>query len=150
MLTPEQIEQALQTITDRQDKLDALVSGKVVLGFRCRHSGLIYPTDYASEWGRKYGLALGKDVVSECLDSLYHEKPVLPSQARMPEDVMYPVGVTKAQVDPVFIASPEYVQEKKPVIDMEDKHMSQRIVIIRQKQLQNPKSKLLIMQGALS
>lgn len=137
--TLEQIESNLKTVTDRLDHLDNLVAGKEELVFRCSHSGLFFPSDYISQWGRKYGIGLGKEVVSECLDTLYHNKPILPEEARTEDQIMYPFGVSRAQMDAFFV-SPQAAADNKPVLDIEDPVYIKRAPILIAKQLAHPGS----------
>jgi hypothetical protein len=145
-LTPEQIEENLKTVTDRLDHLDNLMSGKEELVFRCSHSGLFYPSDYISQWGRKYGIGLGKEVVSECLDTLYENQVIRPENAQTMDQVMYPVGVSRSQVD-CFFVSPVVAEEKKPIIASEDPVYIKRTPILIQKQLEHPGSILKSLRG---
>lgn len=56
----------------------------------CNRCGSVYPADYFSEWGRKYGHGLGSSPVCEALDSRYDVPPVAP--ALEPSRAMHPVG----------------------------------------------------------
>jgi len=144
----EQIETNLKSITDRLDHLDKLVAGEEELVFRCSHSGLFYPSDYISNWGKKYGIGLGREIVSECLDTLYQCDPIRPENARIPDQIMYPVGVSRAQMDAFFV-SPEVASAKKPVLALEDPVYQARTPILIEKQLAHPGSILAQLRGGI-
>lgn len=140
LLTPEELEEALKTVTDKVNLLDALIKGAKILWFRCRHSGLMFPSDYASKWGKSYGIGLGSDVVSETLNSRYDLQVVSPKEAKRATDIMHPLEVTKSQVDPMFLPSNDAVANAIPALD--DPFIEMRKNIIYQKQLVNPNSKV--------
>jgi len=139
-MTIEEIEVALKSVTDQLTGLDELVNGEKQMFFRCSHSGLLYPADYIKEWGRKYGIGLGPDPVSECLDTQYYVAPPDPRYCGTLEDYMHPFGVTKAQVD--FVLIPTAAPHDMLVLDRQDPRYVQRKGILRAKQLKNPISKI--------
>lgn len=139
-LTPEELEEALKTLTDKVSLLDALIKGAKILWFRCRHSGLMYPSDYASKWGKTYGIGLGTDVVSETLNTRYDLPVVSSREAKRSTDIMHPLEVTKTQVDPMFLPQGENTVESIPAI--QDPFLELRKEIIYQKQIKNPLSKV--------
>lgn len=139
-MTPEEMEVYLKTVTDRLDALDQLIQGKKDMYFRCSHSGLLFPADYIKEWGRKYGIGLGPDPVSECLDSQYYVSPPDPRTCQTLEDYMHPFGNTKAQVD--FVLLPAAAPHDMLVLSKDDPRYNIRKTILREKQRKNPKSKI--------
>lgn len=130
----------LKTVTDRMDALDAMVTGKKDMYFRCSHSGMLFPPDYVKEWGRKYGIGLGPEPVSECLDSQYYVAPPDPRTCQTLEDYMHPMGNTKAQID--FVLLPAASPHDMLVLAKDDPRYNTRKLILRAKQVANPKSKI--------
>lgn len=130
------LEGALRAITDQVGGiLDQVEQRNFEPWFRCTHSGLLYPPDYAKEYGRKYGIGLGPDVCSEALDTVY-ELPLPdwdPAQRR-PEGVMHPLRVTRAQLD--FILLPPGRRTELAILDIEDEGMEERCRVIRRKQVE--------------
>jgi len=139
----DQIEAMLLAVTNNTGKLMDIVSGKgMVPAFQCGHSGLLLPGDYVKEWGRLYGIGLGPHPVSEVLDTDYSipPAPITPDIRRI-EQIMHPVGVCFAQVD-LMLVTPEELVTKAAITDLEDRGMHERIKIIHEKQMVNPKSQL--------
>lgn len=99
--------------------------------FRCSRTGLLYPSDYVEEWGRKYGIGLGPVPVSEALVNMYMS-PLIPNPEH-PEITMYPVATCRAQVDLVDIGE-EPSPEQIPVLAIDDPHMDTRAEIMRSRQ----------------
>lgn len=97
--------------------------------FRCRHSGLYFPPDYAKEWGRKYGIGMGPNVRSECLDTHFE----CPEAKAYDGEDMHPVGVCYAELDLVNITEEEY-NAKRAVLASEDPDMTIRVRILKAKQ----------------
>jgi len=133
----EKIVKSLKTVTDRLDKLDALMGGGLELHFRCASSGKFFPGDYIAEWGRKYGIGLGKQPVSECLYTMYEMKPAIPASLRNVNQIMYPVGNHYAQVDAHFLPK-GFVNGGSAILMIDDPFMIKRAEIIREKQIKNP------------
>jgi len=139
-MTPEQLEAALKTVTDRLDHLDPLIAGKEVMYFRCLHSGKFFPADYIKEWGRKYGIGLGGDPRSECLDSQYHVKPSLEGIKTL-DDIMHPCKISGAPLDVVYAA------RKAPassllITSQNDRYGEKRSRIMRANQLKNKENRI--------
>lgn len=139
-MTMEELELSLKTVTDRLSILDDLVRGKKHMVFRCSHSGLYFPADYLKEWGRKYGKGLGPEPVSECLDTDYNMPVVARAGVQSHLDCIHPFGVTRAQVDCVFL--PEVEPGERLILHEDDPSYRERVKIIREKQLVNPRSKI--------
>ena len=104
-----------------------------VWAYRCSRTGLYFPGDYAAEWGRKYGKGLGPNVVSEALVNLYGSD--IPAAQRA-EQTMHPVAVCCAQVDLVQIEETEYAANRA-ILQEEDLDMTQRMTVMRGRQLVN-------------
>lgn len=140
--TPEELEANLKSITDSHNLTDDIVSGSKVLMFRCSGSGLFFPADYLEQWGRKYGIGLGKAPVSECLETDWYANVAIPKNLRSIDQIMYPVYQANHQVD-AFILSPEgAAKAQKAILLSEDPFMDARAKIIRGKQLENVNGKL--------
>lgn len=110
--------------------------------FRCSHSGLLLPPDYAKEWGRKYGVGLGPNVVSECVDTHYWRDPPHWSQRgiRSVEQIMHPVCPTYAQVDLIDHPAEKWEDipaDQKMILRSEPDSARRRAAVLLQKQLQN-------------
>lgn len=148
-MTLEELETALKTATDKISVIDDVINGKANLVWRCSHSGLMYPADYVSQWGRKYGISLGKEVVSECLDTNYHVKPISPDKARRPEHIMFPFGFSRASVDAFFVPL-EVANKNMPVLHNDDPLYETRTPILRAKQMAKKDSTLKILTGSIS
>lgn len=131
-----EIETNLQSVTDSTAQLDALVTGKAHMYFVCLHSGKYFPANYVKEWGRLYGVGLGRDVVSECLDSQYEVVPSL-HNIRSLKQIMHPVVASRAPLDVIYL--PEPAPESELLIPAyQDKFGDARAEIIRANQLNNP------------
>lgn len=100
-----------------------------MLVFRCSRTGLYYPADYAELWGRKYGIGLGPEPVSEALVNLYDRKPSDRSAV-----LMHPLAVCRAQMDCINVTEDEYLMHV-PVLQIEDKRMALRAPLMRAKQM---------------
>lgn len=139
----DEIEAMLKAVTDKTGSLMDRVAGKgMIPAFQCGHSGLLLPGDYVKEWGRKYGIGLGPHPVSEVLDSDYDvpPAPITPDIRRL-EQIMHPVGVSFAQVD-LMLVTPEEMTARAAIVDRDDPGMYERVKIIREKQLVNPRGQL--------
>ena len=132
----DELEAAVKAVTDKTGGIMDQVTGKnLVPAFQCGHSQLLYPPDYAKEWGRLYGIGLGPDVCSEALDSDYHTAPpVIDNNIRRITDVMHGLVVTKAQMDFVMV-TPEALAAAPTVLALGDEHYEERAPILLQKQL---------------
>lgn len=110
--------------------------------FRCSHSGLYFPVDYLKEWGRKYGIGLGSDPVSEILDTDYLTP--LDLRAEVPiESIMHPVQHCCAQVDLYMADAAELEEYFVPTVyALNDQKMRVRAEIILERQWHNPRSQL--------
>jgi len=139
----DEIEAALAATTDQVGGLmDQVTQKGWVPAFVCSHSGLHLPGDYVKEWGRKYGIGLGPDPVSEVLDSDYQTAPpeITPSIKRI-EQIMHPVGPSFAQVDRVMV-HPSVFESSAAIMEQDDKDMEGRAVIMRANQLKNPSGRI--------
>lgn len=137
------LEANLRTVTDQVGRLIDQVQQKgYVPVFRCGHSGLYLPGDYVHQWGRKYGIGLGYDPVSEVLDTDYETAPpdITPAIRRI-EQIMHPVGPCRAQVDMILVP-PDVANNLSAVLEIEDPTMEERAAIVLQKQRKNPRSRL--------
>ena len=139
-MTPEQLEAALKTVTDRLDHLDPLITGKEYMYFRCLHSGKFFPADYIKEWGRKYGIGLGGDPRSECLDSQYNVKPSLEG-IRTLDDIMHPCKISGAPLDVVY-ASKKAPASLLLITKNQDRNGSKRGALMRANQLKHPDNRI--------
>lgn len=136
----------VKAATDSNAGIDAIIKAErlgapKVIAFRCGHTGQFYPADYAKEWGRKYGIGLGDQVVSESLDSQYHVPVSDIKNLRKMEQLMHPVSVSGAQVDYIVVPQVDF-EAAQLIIDLEDTDQSRRGKIIFQKQLVHPDSQL--------
>lgn len=139
-----ELEAQIRATTDQVGKLmDLILQKGFVLAFACSHSGLLLPGNYVKDWGRDgIGIGLGPHPVSEILDSDYDTPPAgIKGDMRRAEQVMHPIGYCFAQVDRVMVPPAEY-SSKMAVLDRDDPDMLQRVKIIREKQLANPRSQL--------
>lgn len=102
-----------------------------MFAFRCSRTGVLFPEDYVEEWGRTYGIGLGPVPVSEALINSYHA-PV--AEAETAAQTMHPVAVCRAQVDRVEVTEAEF-EANKAILAKDDKSYSQRVEIMRNKQL---------------
>lgn len=132
----DELEASLKAVTDNTGRLMDRAAGKGMLpAFRCGHSGLLYPPDYAKEWGRLYGIGLGPDVCSEALDSDYDTAPPeVDSSIKRITQIMHGMRVTKAQMDLVSVTPEEY-SARTTVLDQEDPDYDKRAPILLEKQL---------------
>jgi hypothetical protein len=78
--------------------------------FRCSRTGLLYPSDYVEEWGRKYGIGLGPVPISEALVNDYH---------RDIAGDMHGLSVARAQIDMVEVTEEEFIQNQA-ILDIDD------------------------------
>ena len=99
--------------------------------FRCARTGVMYPADFVEEWGRKYGIGLGPEPVSEALTNQYHIDIASGNDTRK---TMHPVGVCRAQVDLVDVPEAEF-EANKAILAIDDADMTQRGALMREKQL---------------
>lgn len=99
--------------------------------FRCSHSGLYFPDDYVKQWGRKYGIGLGRQSISEVLDTDYAQPVCTPEHDHSRS--MHPVGVTRVQVDLVEVSEEEY-ESNRAIVDLDDPKMIKRAALIQEKQ----------------
>lgn len=134
------LEENLKSITDRIDMLDPLIQGKSHMYFRCLHSGKYYPSDFIKEWGKKYGIGLGGDPRSECLDSDYDTTPSLDNIISL-EQIMHPCKVSGAPLDVVFL-SKEAPKSDLLIPAYIDKRGKERGKIMRLNQLKNPRNRI--------
>lgn len=104
--------------------------------FRCSWTGLYYPADYFKEWGRKYGIGMGPEPVSEALNSRTDLPCCLPDAGDM-EHAMHPMEVTRAQLDLVDVTEAEY-EAGRAILASEDPRYERRAAILRRKQLEKP------------
>lgn len=147
MMTEAQVEEQaanLKAVTDRLDILDALIKSEgigqpKVMAFRCTHSGKLFPADFAKEWGKTTGIGLGPEIVSECLDSMYHVPPPKVETVKRPEHIMHPMQSTRAQLDLVTVLKSEY-EANKLILHRDDPDFAQRAEILRQNQMNKPGS----------
>lgn len=135
------LEEDLKTATDSLKNLDPMISGARVMAWRCSHSGMFFPSDYVKMWGIEFGVGLGKEAVSECLDSYYHlelPRSDLHNRGIKPYQMMYPVGITRAQID-YYMAHPNEFKSQRLVCHIQDENYEKRAGIIRKKQAQHIK-----------
>lgn len=116
--------------------------------YRCGHSGKYLPPDYVKEWGKKYGIGLGKDPVSECVDVSYGENPPrLDARIRSMEQIQHPTTPTFAQVDLVEVTEEEYAANRLWTRH-EDPRGERRAAIITANQEAHPLSKVRMLKTA--
>ena len=120
--------------------IDRLRDSEQKLAFICHHSQRLFPGDYLKGWGSIYGIGLGKQPVSECLDSKYY-LPLPDSNSASPNQMMYPVGVTRAQVSPIVVSIYQYARYKL-ITETEDPSGYRRSNILKFIQWNKPNSKL--------
>lgn len=151
MMTPEEIEEAIKTITDDLRTVDKILKARgmgvdMVPAFRCGHSGLWLPVDYIKEWGRLYGIGLGPSPVSEVLDTEYDiPPPDITPEIRDISQIMHPVGNSKAQVDFDLVQRDVY-EANRAICAIDDPYMVKRGMLVRGKQLKNPRGRLRTME----
>lgn len=100
--------------------------------FQCSRTGVLFPSDYVEEWGRKYGIGLGSVPISEALVNDYQGDI---AHAKDANKTMHAVGVCRAQIDLVEVTEEEF-ESRKAILDIEDIDLSKRAAIMRDKQLQ--------------
>lgn len=143
----------LKAVTDSHAMLDQVVKNAkigvpTIPAFKCNHSGLYFPPDYAKAWGKLYGLGLGPDPVSEILDTDYDtDPPAITPEIDDISQIMHPVGHTRVQMDLVMVPQDEY-NANLAIPAHTDHKMKLRAPILRAKQLANTKGKLRVMQAA--
>jgi len=141
----------VKSLTDHMKMVDEVfkqlrVGRNMVLAFQCGHSGLYLPGDYVKNWGRGYGIGLGPTPVSEVLDTDYMTAPpAITPEIQDISQIMHPVGNSLAQVDYMLVDQDAF-EENSAVLHKDDPHMRLRARIVRDKQLQNPRGRLRIMQ----
>lgn len=147
----EELEQDLAAVTSRLTILDEIIAANKMgrdmrMVFRCNHSGLLFPSDYIKNWGKKYGIGLGPDPVSEVLDTDYDTAPpAITPEIRSLEQIMHPLITTRVQVDLDLVNADDL---QYAIVAVEDPHMDKRAKIVRLKQLINPAGKLRVMAAA--
>lgn len=102
--------------------------------FRCNHSGKYLPPDYVKEWGIKYGHGLGKEPVSECLDTDYGKLPDMDRAKYRASvtDYMYPLSDTRANITLVDVTEAEYNKpENRIILVRDDRNFAKRAALIR-------------------
>jgi len=140
-MTPEQMEQIILEQGTRLTLLDNIIKAarlgeEHTLAFRCSHSGKYFPPDYTKEWGRKYGIGLGPEPVSETLDSDYLS--VLPGLEKLkrPEQLAYAVNSSQAQIDLVEIPLGLF-ETQSLILAADDPDVERRMDVILPRQLNN-------------
>jgi hypothetical protein len=143
----------VKTHTDKLSMVDQVLKKNrlgttVRLAYRCGSSGLYFPDDYIKEWGKKYGIGLGPDPVSETLQSDYDVPPpsITPDTMEF-TTIMHPIYVCKSQIDLHMVTDEEFA-ENSAVLDLDDPKYRVRAPILRALQLSNPKSRLRNMAAA--
>jgi len=92
---------------------------------------MYFPADYVENWGKKYGIGLGSEPISEALTNRY-DVPI--AEAADGKRTMHPVGVCRAQVDLVDVPE-EVAAERMAVLAIDDPNMNRRASIMRDRQL---------------
>lgn len=133
--------QNLRTVTDSNKNLDAIMKDGKHVWFRCLHSFLLFPGDYLRLWGKKYGIGLGGEPRSECLDSIYNITPYIGRGVRDIEQIMHPVKISGAPLDYVLM-SPAEAAGQRLITSYEDVRMMKRGRLLLAKQLENPRSQV--------
>jgi len=151
-LTTEEIYLLLEGITDCECICNDLDSGEEVMVYRCAGSGLYFPSNYVEMWGRKYGHGLGKAVVSECLETMWHCDCAIPKNLISPDQVMFPLMQGEHQVDSVLLSADEYAAlcsdpENWAQCERLDVNMNIRAKILRDKQLNHKNGRLKLIRG---
>jgi len=112
-----------------------------MLAYRCSSTGLLFPSDYIEQWGRKYGIGQGPVPCSEAWESNY-EMPVSPA----PRDIQsasqlgHGIRVCGAPVFPVEVSEAEFARDKA-ILHSEDPKGTRRWDIVRAIQDNNPRSR---------
>lgn len=151
MITEEraaEIESQLRAVTDSYGRLmDKVMQKGFIPAFVCNHSGLLLPGDYVKQWGRAYGIGQGPSPLSEVLDSDYDtDAPDITPQIRSIDQIMHPVGPCFAQVD-LLMVDPSEFAAKAAILAKDDEGMYERVKIVRQRQLVNPRGRLRALQA---
>jgi len=136
----------IKDVADSDKLAGDLETGKKVTLFRCAGTGLFFPSDYLENWGIKYGFSLGRDPVSECLETMWSVGVVMPKDFKSEEQLMYPVRQGNHQVDAFVMTKAAADNIKRTgqmaILGIDDPFMIKRAKIIRNKQLKN-KNRLL-------
>jgi len=148
----EAIGKSFEGVTDYECICKDLQTEKEVMVYRCAGSGLYFPSNYVEEWGRKYGHGLGKAVVSECLETMWHCDCAIPKNLVSPDQVMFPLMQGEHQVDSVLLSAEEYMDlccypEKWAQCERVDVNMNKRAKILRDKQLNHKNGRLKLIRG---
>ncbi len=141
----------VQSITDRLALMDAILA-KHKMGinsemvFRCGRSGLYFRGDYVREWGKSSGIGLGPDVCSEALNTDYDTPlPRLDGSIKRIEQIAFGVECPKSQVDAVLEDVDAITRENLWAVKaIDDPEITDRMKIIRPKQLRNPRGTALL------
>lgn len=136
----------VKSLTDRLTMVDTILRAQrmgqnMALVFRCGHSGLYYDGSYVRQWGKDFGIGLGPSPVSEALNSDYDTPlPRLDGSIKRIEQIAFGVGNCCAQMD-AQLADLDLIEEDGlwAVPAEEDPDMEARMLIIRPKQLANPR-----------
>jgi len=118
----------------------AIEKGERVMFYQCDGTGLLFPPDYVEQWGRKYGIGMGRSVISECLETIWTEDP--PASESRPEKVMFPVGRGGYSVSGVVLKPDDLEHYEFAICRKDDPTMEKRATLIRQKQLDNKNGRL--------
>jgi hypothetical protein len=100
--------------------------------FVCHRTGLMYPPDYAEQWGKKYGHGLGPTPVSEALVNLYDYEP---SEARSGQR-MYSVGQCYGGLSLIEVSQEEF-DKNKAVLMIDDPGLAVRGPLMLERQINN-------------
>jgi hypothetical protein len=142
----------VKAITDHMTMVDevfakAKLGLNMVLVFECGASGLYFPSDYVRNWGKPYGDGLGPDVCSETLQSDYDIAPPEPDRnVRSLDQIMHPLRVSRAQMDAHLVVA-DAAASNMAILDHKDEGLVSRAPILREKQMNNPISKIARLQG---
>jgi len=98
--------------------------------FRCSRTGMLYPSDYVEEWGKKYGIGLGPIPISEALVNNYQSPPIAGDIG----DSMHPVGNCHSQVDLVQVTQAEF-DAKRAILQADDPRMHSRAAAMKKRQM---------------
>lgn len=140
------LEASVRVVTDSNKSIDAVlkaakIGAPTVIAFRCSHSRMFYPHDFAKQWGRDYGIGLGASPVSESLDSMYGISASETQYATKLEHFMHPVQTSCAQVDFVVVPEEEY-SAALLIPQQQDLDMVLRSRIIFEKQMNSENGRL--------
>ena len=102
-----------------------------MLYFRCARTALLYPSDYIEQWGKRYGVGLGPEPVSEALVNNYH-LPIVDNHDAML--TMHPVSLCRAQVDLIDVVDGDPQLQHMAVLALDDPTMTERAAIMRTRQ----------------